>query len=137
MFIFIFQSIWLFIDDLAGKGLDMLIIGKFFFYKMPELTEKVLPLTVLLSSILTFGNFSEHYEFAAMKASGISLQRAMLGIIIFMVGLGGVTFYFANNVIPASEQKIFYLRRNIAKLKPAIAIAEGVFSDFESADIRP
>jgi lipopolysaccharide export system permease protein len=136
MFIFIFQSIWLFIDDLAGKGLDMVIIGKFFFYKMPELTEKVLPLTVLLSSILTFGNFAEHYEFAAMKASGISLQRSMLGIIIFMIGLGGVTFYFANNVIPASEQKIFYLRRNIAKLKPAIAIAEGVFSDFESADMN-
>ena len=136
MFIFIFQSIWLFIDDLAGKGLDMMIIGKFFFYKMPELTEKVLPLTVLLSSILTFGNFAEHYEFAAMKASGISLQRAMLGIIIFMIGLGGVTFYFANSVIPASEQKIFYLRRNIAKLKPAIAIAEGVFSDFESADMN-
>lgn len=136
MFIFIFQSIWLFIDDLAGKGLDMVIIGKFFFYKMPELTEKVLPLTVLLSSILTFGNFAEHYEFAAMKASGISLQRSMLGIIIFMVALGGVTFYFANSVIPASEQKIFYLRRNIAKLKPAIAIAEGVFSDFESADMN-
>ncbi len=136
MFIFIFQSIWLFIDDLAGKGLDMLIIGKFFFYKMPELTEKVLPLTVLLSSILTFGNFAEHYEFAAMKASGISLQRAMLSIVIFMIGLGGVTFYFANNVIPASEQKIFYLRRNIAKLKPAIAIAEGVFSDFETADMN-
>ena len=136
MFIFIFQSIWLFIDDLAGKGLDMMIIGKFFFYKMPELTEKVLPLTVLLSSILTFGNFAEHYEFAAMKASGISLQRAMLSIIVFMVGLGGVTFYFANSVIPASEQKIFYLRRNIADLKPAIAITEGVFNDFETADLN-
>lgn len=136
MFIFIFQSIWLFIDDLAGKGLDMMIIGKFFFYKMPELTEKVLPLTVLLSSILTFGNLAENYEFAAMKASGISLQRAMLPVIAFVVLLGGVTFYFANSVIPASEQKIFYLRRNIAKLKPAIAIAEGVFSDFETADMN-
>ncbi len=136
MFIFIFQSIWLFIDDLAGKGLDMMIIGKFFFYKMPELTEKVLPLTVLLSSILTFGNLAENYEFAAIKASGISLQRAMLPVIAFVVLLGGVTFYFANSVIPASEQKIFYLRRNIAKLKPAIAIAEGVFSDFETADMN-
>lgn len=136
MFIFIFQSIWLFIDDLAGKGLDMMIIGKFFFYKMPELTEKVLPLTVLLSSILTFGTFAENYEFAAMKASGISLQRSMRGIIIFVFLLGGVTFYFANSVIPASEQKIFYLRRNIAKLKPAIAIAEGVFSDFETANMN-
>jgi len=136
MFIFIFQSIWLFIDDLAGKGLDMMIIGKFFFYKMPELTEKVLPLTVLLSSIITFGSFAENYEFAAMKASGISLQRAMLPIIVFVILLGGVTFYFANSVIPASEQKIFYLRRNIAKLKPAIAIAEGVFSDFETANMN-
>ena len=136
MLIFIFQSIWLFIDDLAGRGLDMIIIGKFFFYKMPELTEKVLPLTVLLASILTFGNFAEHYEFAAMKASGISLQRSMLSIIIFVIFLGFGTFYFANSVIPASEQKIFYLRRNIAKLKPAIAITEGVFSDFETADMN-
>lgn len=136
MFIFIFQSIWLFIDDLAGRGLDMMIIGKFFFYKMPELTEKVLPLTVLLASIITFGSLAENYEFAAMKASGISLQRAMLPIIVFVVLLGFVTFYFANDVIPASEQKIFYLRRNIAKLKPAIAITEGVFSDFETADMN-
>lgn len=136
MLIFIFQSIWLFIDDLAGRGLDMLIIGKFFFYKMPELTEKVLPLTVLLSSILTFGTFAENYEFAAMKASGISLQRSMLSIIIFIFVLGVGTFWFANSVIPASEQKIFNLRRNIAKLKPAVAIAEGVFSDFESADMN-
>ncbi len=136
MFIFIFQSIWLFIDDLAGKGLDIAIIGKFFFYKMPELTEKVLPLTVLLSSILTFGSFAENYEFAAMKASGISLQRAMISIIVFIFFLGGLTFFFANSVIPASEQKIFNLRRNIAKLKPAVAITEGIFSDFESADMN-
>nr|WP_192461370.1 LptF/LptG family permease [Euzebyella saccharophila] len=136
MFIFIFQTIWLFIDDFAGKGLDIMIIGKFFFYMMPSLTEKVLPLTVLLASILTFGTFAENYEFAAMKASGISLQRAMLSLIIFMVFLGGVTFYFANNVIPASEQKIYNMRRNIAKVKPAAAIEKGVFSDFEGMSIK-
>ena len=136
MFIFIFQTIWLFIDDLAGKGLDIIIIGKFLFYLMPNLTEKVLPLTVLLSSILTFGAFAENYEFAAMKASGISLQRAMLVLIIFVTILGGVTFYFANSVIPASEQKIFNMRRNIAKVKPAAVIEEGVFSDFEGLNIK-
>lgn len=136
MFIFIFQTIWLFIDDLAGKGLDIVIIGKFLFYLMPNLTEKVLPLTVLLSSILTFGTFAENYEFAAMKASGISLQRAMLSLIIFVTILGGVTFYFANSVIPASEQKIFNMRRNIAKVKPAAVIEEGVFSDFEGLNIK-
>ncbi|MDB4292261.1 LptF/LptG family permease [Maribacter sp.] len=136
MFIFIFQTIWLFIDDLAGKGLDIVIIGKFLFYLMPNLTEKVLPLTVLLSSILTFGTFAENYEFAAMKASGISLQRAMLPLIIFVTFLCGLTFYFANSVIPASEQKIYNMRRNIAKVKPAAAIEEGVFSDFEGMSIK-
>ena len=136
MFIFIFQTIWLFIDDLAGKGLDLIIIGKFLFYLMPNLTEKVLPLTVLLSSILTFGAFAENYEFAAMKASGISLQRSMLYLIVFVVFLGGVTFYFANTVIPLSEQKIYNLRKNIATLKPAAVIVEGVFSDFEGLNIK-
>ncbi|MCR9262887.1 MAG: LptF/LptG family permease [Flavobacteriaceae bacterium] len=129
--IFIFQGIWLFIDDLAGKGLGMVIIGKFIFYFIPTLVDKVLPLTVLLSSILTFGTFAENYEFAAMKASGISLQRGMRSLVIFVLFLGVVTFFFANNVIPKSEQKIFNLRRNIAKVKPAAAITEGVFSDFE------
>ncbi len=136
MFIFIFQTIWLFIDDLAGKGLDIIIIAKFIFYLLPDLTEKVLPLTVLLSSIITFGNFAENYEFAAMKASGISLQRAMLGLIIFVTFLGGVTFFFANSVIPASQQKIYNLRRNIAKVKPAAIIQEGVFSDIEGRSIK-
>ena len=136
MFIFIFQTIWLFIDDIAGKGLDIVIIGKFLFYLMPNLTEKVLPLTVLLASILTFGSLAESYEFAAMKASGISLQRSMLSVIVLVVLLGGVTFYFANTVIPASEQKIYNLRRNIAKVKPAAVIEEGVFSDFEGMNIK-
>ena len=136
MFIFIFQTIWLFIDDLAGKGLDLIIIFKFLFYLMPNLTEKVLPLTVLLSSILTFGAFAENYEFAAMKASGISLQRSMRTLIVFVSLLGILTFYFANTVIPISEQKIYNLRRNIATLKPAAVITEGVFSDFEGRSIK-
>ncbi len=113
-----------------------MIIGKFLFYLTPNLTEKVLPLTVLLSSILTFGTFAENYEFAAMKASGISLQRSMLSLIFFVLILGGVTFYFANNIIPASEQKIYNLRRNIATVKPAAVIEEGVFSDFEGMNIK-
>lgn len=129
--IFIFQGIWLFIDDLAGKGLGFVIIAKFILYFIPTLVDKVLPLTVLVSSILTFGNFAESYEFAAMKASGISLQRAMRSLIVFMLLLGGVTFFFANTVIPKSEQKMYNLRRNIAKVKPAAAITEGAFSDFE------
>ena len=86
----------------------MVIIGKFIFYFIPTLVDKVLPLTVLLSSILTFGTFAENYEFAAMKASGISLQRGMRSLIVFVLFLGLVTFFFANDVIPKSEQKISF-----------------------------
>ncbi|MEO0572348.1 MAG: LptF/LptG family permease [Bacteroidota bacterium] len=136
MVIFIFQTVWLFIDDLAGKDLDIWIIGKFLFYYMPTLIDKVLPLTVLLASLLTFGAFAENYEFAAMKASGVSLQKAMRSIIAFVVLLGIGAFFLANNVIPASEQKIFNMRRNIAKVKPAAVIVEGVFSDIEGTDMN-
>ena len=131
MFIFIFQSIWLYIDNLAGKGLDLMIIGKFIFYLLPNLIEKVLPLTVLISSILTFGSLAEHYEFAAMKASGVSLPRSMRTIIVLVSILGVITFFFADRVIPASELKSISLKKNIAKVKPALAIAEGLFSEFE------
>lgn len=136
MLIFIFQAIWLYIGDIAGKGLGFLIIGKFIFYMMPNLTEKVLPLTVLLSSILTFGTFAENYEFAAMKASGISLQRAMRTLIVFVLLLGIVTFFFANDIIPIAEHKRYNLTKNIGKLKPAAAITEGIFSDFEGMNIK-
>lgn len=136
MVIFIFQTVWLFIDDLAGKDLDLLIIGKFLFYYMPTLIDKVLPLTVLLASLLTFGTFAENYEFAAMKASGVSLQKAMRSIIAFVILLGIGAFFLANNIIPASEQKIFNMRRNIAKVKPAAVIVEGVFSDIEGTDMN-
>lgn len=136
MFIFIFQSIWFFIDELAGKGLDFVIIGKFLFYYSPNLVPQVLPLTVLLASIMTFGSFAENYEFAAMKASGISLKRAMRSLTVFIVFLSIGTFFFANNVIPLAEQKSFNLRRNIAKIKPALAITEGIFNDIGNINMK-
>lgn len=128
MFIFIFQAIWFFIDEFAGKDIDLEIVGKFLFYYSPNLVPNVLPLTVLLASIMTFGALAENYEFAAMKASGISLSRAMRSLIIFIAFLSFGTFFFANNVIPAAEYKSYNLRRNIAQMKPAMAISEGAFS---------
>ncbi|UGU15142.1 LptF/LptG family permease [Sinomicrobium kalidii] len=136
MIIFIFQAIWLFIDDLAGKGLDLWVIGKFLLYYSPSLVPTVLPFTVLLASLMTFGSFAENYEFAAMKSSGISLYRAMRSLIIFMIALGGFTFYFANSVIPRAEFKAYNLKKNIAKVKPAMAISEGMFNDIMEMNIK-
>ena len=136
LFIFIFQTIWLFISELAGKDLDLGIIIKFVINYLPTLIDKILPLTVLLSSILTFGNFAENYEFAAMKASGFSLQRAMRSLVIFCCILGVGTFFLANDIIPRSEQKTYSMRRNIAKLKPTAVIVEGVFTDIQGSDMN-
>ena len=129
MLIFVLQTIWLYIKELAGKDLDMVVVAKFLLYFSPKLIPLVLPLTILLASIMVFGNFAENYEFAAMKSTGISLQRAMKGLSIFIVGLGITTFFFTNNVIPWAEYNSYNLRKNIAKLKPAMVIAKGQFNE--------
>lgn len=135
-FIFILQSVWLFISELAGKDLDLLMVIKFLLFAMPRIIPLVLPLSVLLASIMTFGNLAENYEFAAMKSAGISLQRAMKSLIIFITLLSFVAFLFANNVIPYAEYKFINFRRSIAQLKPAMAIAEGQFSDVGFFNIK-
>ena len=136
MFIFILQGVWLYISELAGKDLDITVTAKFILYYMPKLIPLVVPLTVLLSSIMVFGNFAENYEFAAMKSTGISLQRAMRSLSVFIVALGIASFFFANNVIPWGEYNFYNLRRNIAKVKPALAIAEGQFNEIGNINIK-
>ncbi len=128
MFIFVLQTIWLYISELAGKDLDIWVVLKFLWYVSPRLIPLVLPLTVLVTSLMVFGSFSEKYEFAAMKSTGISLQRAMRSLMYFIGGLAILAFFFANNVIPYSEYKWQNLRRNIAQVSPSMAIVEGQFS---------
>ncbi len=134
--IFILQTVWLFIGELAGKDLDLALIVKFLLFKMPSIVPLVLPLSIVLSSIMTFGSFAENYEFAAMKSAGISLRRAMTGLSIFIAVLSLASFAFANNVIPYAEYKFINFRKNIAQVKPAMAIAEGQFSDIGTYNIK-
>ncbi|HUH27146.1 LptF/LptG family permease [Gelidibacter sp.] len=136
MLIFVLQAIWLYIAELAGKDLDIDTILKFLLYITPTLIPLILPLTILLVSIMVFGTLAENYEFAAMKSTGISLQRAMRGLSVFIVFLSITTFLFANNVIPWAEYNAYNLRRNIAKLKPQMAIAEGQFNEIGSFNIK-
>jgi len=128
IFIFILQSVWLFVKELAGKDLDLIVVFKFLVYLLPTLVPLILPLTILLTSIMIFGNFAENYEFAAMKSAGISLQRAMRGVSIFILLLSITTFFFANNVVPWGEYKSRNLRRQIAVQSPEMIIAEGQFN---------
>ena len=127
-FIFILQGIWLFISELAGKDLDFFTILKFLSFYAPTIVPMVLPLSVVLASIMTFGSFAENYEFAAMKSSGISLQRAMRMLTVVIFGLSIVSFIFANNVIPKAQYKFLNLRKTIVQQRPAMAIAVGQFN---------
>lgn len=136
MLIFILQSVWLYISELAGKDLAISVIFKFLIYVTPTLIPLILPLTILLASIMVFGSFAENYEFAAMKSTGISLQRSMRSLSVFIVFLGIVTFIFSNNVIPWANFNFYNLRKNIAKVQPAMAIAEGQFNDIGNYNIK-
>lgn len=128
-FIFVLQGIWLFITELAGKDLGFFGVVKFLMFYSPKIVPLVLPLSILLASIMTFGSFAENYEFAAMKSSGISLNRAMKGLVVFICCLSVVAFFFANYVIPKAEYKFTTLRANILTQNPAMVIAQGQFSD--------
>lgn len=135
-FIFVLQGIWLFISELAGKDLDTFTIIKFLSFYAPTIVPLVLPLSVLLAGIMTFGSFAENYEFAAMKSSGISLQRAMKWLSAAIILLSLISFFFANNVIPESQYRFLNLRKNIVQQRPAMAIAEGQFNSIGSITIK-
>jgi lipopolysaccharide export system permease protein len=135
-FIFILQTVWLFISELAGKDLSFFMVIKFLLFSMPRIIPLVLPLSVLLASIMTFGSLAENYEFAAIKSAGISLKRAMKYLTYFILFLSVITFFFANNVIPYAEYKFINFRRNLAQVQPAMAIVEGQFSEIGNYTIK-
>lgn len=116
-------------SQLTGKGLTYWEISKFLFYLGINVVSMVLPLTILLSSIMTFGDFGERYELAAMKAAGISLVRVMLPLFVTVSFLAGILFLFSNNVIPDFQRKAKNMMFNIISSKPAINFTPGVFID--------
>ena len=134
--IFIIQTFWLYVDELAGKGLDIFTIGKFFVYFSPKLVPLVLPLSILLASLMTYGTLSENSEFIAMKSNGISIIRTMVALLVFHIFLGVGAFYFSNHVVTYGELKSYNLRKNLAKLKPTLAIREGIFNDIGDMNIK-
>ena len=96
MFVLIMQFVWKYIDDMLGKGLEWYVIAKLLFYICAGLVPMALPLAVLLSSLMTFGNLGENNELTAFKAAGISLQQVMKPLIITSILLSLVAFLFAN-----------------------------------------
>lgn len=127
LFVLVMQFFWLYIDDLVGKGLDLITIFKLIGYVAAFNVSMALPLALLLSSIMTFGNLGESFELVAIKSAGIPLTRFMRPLFMVTLLLSGVAFFFANNIIPIVNLKLNALKYDIIVTKPAFDIKEGVF----------
>jgi lipopolysaccharide export system permease protein len=123
------QFFWLYIDDLVGKGLDTFIILKLVGLVSISMLTTAIPLALLFSSIMTFGNLGESFELIAIKSAGIPLVRFMRPLFIFAIFLAGIAFLLANNIIPVSQMRLTTLKYEIIISKPAIDLKEGVFYD--------
>lgn len=121
------QFVWKYIDDLVGRGVEWYYIAELLFYISATVVPMALPLSILLSSIMTFGTLGEQNEMAALKAAGISLIRVMRPVFVFIVLLAVGAFFFYNYVIPVANLKSETLLRNITNKKPALNIRQGVF----------
>jgi len=137
IFVLLMQWLWKYVDDLVGKGLGMSIIAQLLFWSASTMIPLALPLAILLSSIMTFGNLGEHYELVALKSSGISLQKIMAPLIVMIVAVSMLAFYFSNNVLPFANLKMGSLLFDVREQKPALSIKEGIFNhDIENYVIR-
>ena len=125
--VLVMQFFWLYIDDFVGKGLGIDIVLKFIWYQSAVLIPLALPLSILLSSLMTFGSLGESFELVAIKSAGISLLRFMRPLFIISIFVSGIAFLFSNYIIPVAFLKSRTLLTDIVYAKPAFDLKEGVF----------
>lgn len=136
-FVLLMQFLWKYIDELVGKGLDLLTLVQLLFYACVTFVPMALPISVLLSSLMTYGSIGEHYELAAAKSVGISLWQLMKPIFFVSVVLALSAFYFSNNMLPVANLKMTALLYDITNTKPTLNIKEGIFyRDIENYVIK-
>src|SRR5690242_18463237 len=137
LFVFMMQILWKYIDDLVGKGLDILTLTEFLIYASATLVTLAMPISILLSSIMTFGKLGENFELVAIKSSGISLLRFMQPLFFVSVLLSGVAFLFANYIAPVANLKFAVIYHDIYEKSPAFDLKDGVFyNGFQGFSIK-
>ena len=129
LFVLMMQFLWMYVDQLIGKGLTIDILGQFFWYMSLMMVPQALPLALLLSSLISFGNLGESSELTAIKAAGISLMQTFRSLIVFSVCIMLVSFVFQNNIGPKASQKITQLLISMKQKSPELEIPEGIFYD--------
>lgn len=131
------QFFWVYMDELIGKGLGIVMILQLLFYISSTLVPMALPLGILLASIMTFGNMGEHFELIAIKSAGISLLRFMQPLLFLIIGMAAFAFYFNNSIIPIANLKALSMLYDLRNSKPTLNIKPGSFNnDIDGFSIR-
>ena len=129
LFVLMMQFLWRYVDELIGKGLTIDVLAQFFWYMGLTLIPQALPLAILLSSLITFGNLGESSELTAIKAAGISLMQAFRPLIIIVTFLALCSFYFQDVIGPKANQSLYQLLLSMKQKSPELEIPEGIFYD--------
>ncbi|MDR3137418.1 MAG: YraN family protein [Tannerellaceae bacterium] len=127
LFIVLMQFIWRYMDDMVGKGLELTVLAELFLYAALFLVPMALPLSVLLASLMTFGNLGERLELLAIKSAGVSLLRIMRPLIILVASVSVGAFFFQNNVLPVVQVKLWGLLFSVRQKAPELDIPQGAF----------
>lgn len=137
LFVLLMQILWLYLDDIAGKGLSFFLIMELLAYKCVGLVPLALPLAILISSVMVLGNLAEHYELSSFKSAGVSLLRVIRMLIIFGVVAAGVSYACSDYIIPAANLQFGSRMYDIQQKKPTLNMEPGVFNeDFSQFTIR-
>ena len=127
LFVLMMQFLLQYVDELIGKGLTLDVLGEFFWYMSLMMVPEALPLAVLLSSLITFGNLGESSELTAIKAAGISLIKSFRGVIAFTLFIALISFYFQNSIGPDAKKHFDQLLISMKQKSPELEIPEGIF----------
>ncbi len=129
LFIVLMQFLWRYVDEMVGKGLEMSVLFELFFYAAVTMIPLALPLSILLASLMTFGNLGERLELLAIKAAGVSLLKVMRPLILLVSVIAVMAFFFQNDVLPKAQVKMWTLLYSMRQKSPELDIPEGVFYD--------
>lgn len=129
LFIVLMQFLWKYVDEMVGKGLEISVLLELFFYAAVTMVPLALPLSILLASLMTFGNLGERFELLAIKAAGVSLLHVMRPLIFLVSVIAVLAFFFQNDVLPQAQVKMWTLIYSVRQKSPELDIPEGVFYD--------
>ncbi len=137
LFVLVMQTLWLYIDDIAGKGIGFFLLVELVGYMSVSMIPMALPVAVLISSVMVMGNLAERYELSSIKSAGVSLWRTMRPLMAVTLVIGLFSFFCSNYFIPVSNLKFKSRLHDIKNQKPALSMEESLFNDdFQGYSIR-